>query len=225
MKGTLVNAAAVVVGSAVGLLLQRGIPEKYQHTIMQGLAMSVALIGVQMALKTQNILIVIISMVIGAILGEWLGIEQGLNRIGDYLTVRLGGRYGNVGQGFVTASLVYCVGAMAVVGGIQDGITGDASTLYAKSMLDGVSAVVFSATMGIGVALSSIAILLYQGTITLLASSFGAVLTEHSITEMTAVGGLLIVGISLRILDIKQVNVANMLPTIPIAAFIAIVWT
>lgn len=224
MKGTLVNAATVLVGAGLGLMLKKGIPEKYQKTVMQGVALSVGLIGLQMAFKTQNILIVIISMVVGALIGEKINIDKWLNKVGDELTEKLGSQYGNVGQGFVTASLVFCVGAMAIVGSIQDGLTGDSSTLYAKATLDGITSAVFASSMGIGVAFSSVAILIYQGMITLLAASFGDILSTSSITEMTAVGGLLIVAISLLMLEIKQIRVANLLPAIPIAAVMAIVW-
>lgn len=225
MKGTLVNAAAILSGSVVGLLLKRGMPERYQHTIMQGLALAVGVIGLQMAFKTQNMLIVILSIVMGAIIGEALNIDALLTKLGNWLTAKLGSQYGNVGEGFVTASLVYCVGAMAVVGSIQDGLTGDASTLYAKSMLDGVSAVVFASTLGIGVALSSVSVIAYQGTITLLAGAFSTLLTEQIITELTAVGGVLIIGISILMLDVKKIKVANLLPAIPAAVVITALWS
>ncbi len=224
MKGTIVNSAAVLVGAVGGLILKRGIPPKFQHTIMQGLALAVGLIGLQMAFKTQNILIVILSLIIGAVVGEAIDIDKWLSRLGDWITLKLGKRYGNAGEGFITASLVYCVGAMAIVGSIQDGLTGDATTLYAKSMLDGISSVIFASTMGIGVALSSISILIYQGVITLLAGVFSTVLSDSVIKEMTAVGGLLIMGISMLILEIKSIKVANLLPAIPVAALIAILW-
>lgn len=223
MKGTLVNAAAVATGAGVGLLLKRGIPVRYQQTLMQGLGLSVSLIGLQMAFKTQNILVVIFSMVAGAIIGEALDIEGRLNRVGNWVTAKVDSG-GNAGQGFITASLVYCVGAMAIVGSIQEGLTGDATTLYAKSMLDGVSSVVFASTMGIGVALSAVSILIYQGLITIMAGWFGAIINDALIKEVTAVGGLLIVGIGLTMLEIKKINVANLLPAVPVAALIASVW-
>ena len=224
MKGTLVNAAGIVGGSIIGLLCKNNLPVKYQQTVMQGLALSVGLIGLQMATKTQNILIVIISMVIGGLLGEFLDIDKWLTRFGEEVTRRMGSRYGDAGQGFITGSLVFCVGAMAIVGSIQDGLTGDASTLYAKAMLDTVAAAVFSSGMGVGVALSSIPVLIYQGGITLLASSLSGTISDGMITEMTAVGGLLIVGISLLILEIKTIKVANLLPAVPVAAIIVLVW-
>lgn len=224
VKGTLVNTAGIVCGSIVGLLLKKSVPEKYQQTVMHGLALSVGLIGLQMALKTQNILIVILSIVIGGLIGEWMDIDRCLTRVGEWLTMRMGNKYGSVGEGFITGSLVFCVGAMAIVGSIQDGLTGDASTLYAKAMLDTVGSVVFASGMGIGVALSGITVLLYQGMVTLLASSLSSFISDGMIREMTAVGGLLIIGISLLILQIKTIKVANLLPAVPIAAIIVLLW-
>lgn len=224
VKGTLVNVAGIIGGSVIGLLCKSNLPVKYQQTIMQGLALSVGLIGLQMAFKTQNILVVIISIVIGGLVGELLDIDKWLTKLGEELTKQMGTKYGDAGQGFITGSLVFCVGAMAIVGSIQDGLTGDASTLYAKAMLDTVASAVFASGMGIGVALSSLPVLLYQGSITLLANSLSGIISDEMIREMTAVGGLLIVGISLLILEIKTIKVANLLPAVPIAAIVVLLW-
>jgi uncharacterized membrane protein YqgA involved in biofilm formation len=224
MKGTVVNVVSILAGSAVGLLIKSGIPEKSQNTIMQGLGMATFIIGVQMAIKSQNILIVILSIVTGALVGETLKIDKRLQCLGDWMTKKVGNRYGNVGEGFITASLVYCVGAMAIVGAIQDGLTGDASILYAKSILDGVLSIVLTSSMGIGVALSSLSILVYQGGITLLAGQISSVFSEAVVREMTAVGGVLILGIAMIIMDVKKINVANLLPAIPLAAIITVLW-
>jgi len=225
VKGTLVNVLGILGGSVIGLLLKKNVPVKYQQTVMHGLALAVGLIGLQMALKTQNILIVIVSMVIGGLIGEYMDIDRCLTRVGEWLTVRMGSKYGSVGEGFITGSLVFCVGAMAIVGSIQDGLTGDASTLYAKAMLDTVASVVFASGMGIGVALSSVSVFVYQGMITLLASSLSGFISDVMIREMTAVGGLLIMGISLLMLEIKVIKVANLLPAVPVAAVIVILWS
>lgn len=225
MKGTLVNAVAVFSGSMIGLLLKQRLSQNYQKTLMHGLALAVGLIGLQMALKTQNILIVILSVVIGGLIGEFLAIDSRLVTLGEWLTLRMGAKYGSVGEGFITGSLVFCVGAMAIVGSIQEGLTGDASILYAKSMLDAVAAAVFTSGLGIGVALSSISVLLYQGTITVLASSLSSVIADGMIIEMSAVGGLLIMGISLLMLEIKTIKVANLLPAVPVAAIISLLWS
>lgn len=220
MKGTIVNALAVLGGAGAGLALKKGIPERYQQTIMQGLGLAVMLIGLQMALKTQNILIVIISMAFGAVVGERIGIDEQLQQFSQKLSGRLGEKHGNAAEGFMTASLVFCVGAMAVVGSVQEGLTGDTTTLYAKSMLDGIAAAVLASGLGIGVALSSISLVLYQGTITLLAGFFSTLLSEAAIKELTSVGGLMIIGIALMMLEIKKIKVANLLPAIPTAIVI-----
>ncbi|HWR44052.1 DUF554 domain-containing protein [Sporomusa sp.] len=228
MKGTIVNSAAVLIGSGVGLALKRGIPEKYQNTVMHGMALAVGVIGLQMAFKTENMLVVILGLAVGAVIGEALNIDGLLNKIGEWLSSKLGSQekagQSSIGHGFVTASLVYCIGAMAVVGSIQDGLTGDTSTLYAKSLLDGITSIVFTSSMGIGVMFSSVSILIYQGLITLLAGFFSAVLSENVIKEMTATGGILIVGVSILMLELKKIRLANLLPAIPAAAAIAYFW-
>ncbi len=217
MKGSLVNFATIVIGSGLGLFIKRGIPEHYKETIMQGLGLVVGMIGLKMALVSENIMIVVISIALGALLGELLKIQDRLNQFGDKLTNKLGAQYGDVGKGFVTATLVFCIGAMAIVGSIQEGISGDASTLYAKSMIDGIAAIVFTAAMGIGVAFASVPVLIYQGLITLCASVFGELISQSAITELTAVGGILIIGISINMLELKLIRIANLLPSIPIA--------
>ncbi|MCX7779392.1 MAG: DUF554 domain-containing protein [Negativicutes bacterium] len=220
MKGTIMNAAAVIAGCGVGLILRRGIPARYQQTLMQGLGLAVFLIGLQMAVKTQNILVVIISMSVGALAGEALDIDRALKRFSENIADKLGGNHGKVAEGFMTASLMFCIGAMAVVGSIQDGLTGDTSTLYAKSLLDAIVSVVLTSSLGIGVGISSVAVLVYQGTITLLAGFFSTLLSEAAVKELTAVGGLLIMGIGMMMLEIKTIKVANLLPAIPAAAVI-----
>lgn len=224
MKGTLVNSAAVMIGSGLGLMLKKGIPLRLQQTLMQGLGLAVILIGLQMAFKTQNILIVIFSLTLGGVIGELLRIDAMLDRVGNWVTRKFSTESGNAGQGFISASLVFCVGAMAVVGAVQEGLTGDATTLYAKSMLDGVTSIVFASTMGAGVALSAATVLVYQGGLTLLTGIFGSMINDALIKEITAVGGILIVGIACSMLEIKKINVANLLPAIPVAAIITLMW-
>lgn len=224
MKGTIVNTVAIIAGAGLGMVFKRGIPLKYQETIIQCLGISVGLIGVQMALKTQNILMVIISLVLGALVGEMMNLDALLNKLGDWLTRHLGGQFGNVGEGFVTASLIYCIGAMAIVGSIQDGLSGNADTLYAKAMLDGIFSVVLASTLGIGVMLSSVPVFLYQGSITLLAGFLSAILSDSVINEVTAVGGVLIIGIGINTMEIKKIRLANLLPAIPAAAVLAVLW-
>lgn len=220
MIGTLVNTAAILGGTAVGLIFKKGISESVCNTVMSGLGMAVGIIGLQMALQTKNILIVILSLVIGGVLGEWMRIEDRLNNMGKWLEKKVGSNQGQVAKAFITASLIYCVGAMAIMGAIEDGLSGHANTLYVKSLLDGISAIIFSSTLGIGVAFAAIPVLIYQGSITLLASTLKVLLSDAMIREMTATGGVLIIGISLNILGIKEVKVGNLLPAIVLAVLI-----
>ena len=228
MVGTLINVAAIIAGSLAGLALRGGIKQKFQNTIMQGLALCVMLIGLSGALKTTDSMIVIVSMVLGALVGEGIDIEQHLENLGQRAQ-RLfskGGGDQSFAQGFVTASLVYCVGAMAIVGAMDSGLRGDHSTLIAKSALDGVSAVIFASTLGPGVMLSALAVFLYQGMIAVLAQYVAPFLTQLVIAEMAAVGGLLILGIGLNMMNLCKVRVGNLLPAMfmPIAVVPLMQW-
>lgn len=217
MIGTLINCAAILLGSALGLLLRKGMKPRVSQTVMQGIGLSVVLIGLAGALKTQNTLLVILSMVLGGVAGSLLDLDRRMNDLGAYAQRRLsrGGEAGNAfAKGFVTASLVFCVGAMAVVGALDSGIRGDHSTLIAKSALDGVAAVVFASSLGAGVMLSALPVLVYQGAIALLGSAVAPLLSDPVVGEMSAVGGLLIVGIGLNMLLDKDIKVANLLPAI-----------
>lgn len=224
--GTIVNAAAILAGAVMGLVLRKGLPERWQETIMQAIGLSVMVIGIQMAMKTNNIIIVIISLVTGSIIGEYFNIDKTLNRFGSWIGAKLtkdndkNSAAGIIGQGFVATSLIYCVGAMAIVGSIQEGLTGDASTLYAKSILDGITAIIFAANMGVGVALSALSVAIYQGMITLLAGSMEAIMTPVLLAELTATGGILIIAIGLNMLKLVQIRIANMLPAIIAAGFV-----
>ena len=224
--GTVVNAAAILAGAALGLVLRQGLPDRWQETIMHAIGLSVTVIGIQMAMKTNNIIIVIISLVAGAIIGEYFDIDKALNRFGSWIGGKLtkgdekNSAAAIIGQGFVSTSLIYCVGAMAIVGSIQEGLTGDASTLYVKSILDGITAIIFAANMGVGVALSALSVAIYQGTITLLAGSMEAIMSPALLAELTATGGILIIAIGLNMLKLVQIRIANMLPAIIAAGFV-----
>ena len=217
MIGTLINCAAIILGSAVGLLFRKGMKKKISDTVMQGVGLCVILIGLSGALETQNTLLVIISMVIGGVVGAWIDIDDKMNRLGAFAQRKLTreGDEGNTfAKGFVTASLIFCVGAMAVVGALDSGIRGDHSTLIAKSMLDGITSMILASTLGIGVMLSAVPILLYQGGIALLGTVIAPFLSTEVITEMSAVGGLLITGIGINMTLEKDLKVANLLPAI-----------
>lgn len=222
MYGVLVNAAAVLVGGLLGLLLRGGISVRFRNIVSQGLALCVTLIGIMNAIQTKDMMCVIVSIVLGAVLGEALKIEQHLDHLGEIAQKKFAsGGDSRFSEGFVTATLLYCVGAMAVVGSMQAGLTGDASTLLAKSALDGVSSVIFASAMGPGVILSLVPLTIYQGGIALAAHIVGPVLSGTVINEMSAVGGLLIVALGLNMLEAAKtrVRVANLLPAIflPIA--------
>lgn len=228
MTGTIVNTVAIIIGASAGVLLKRGISERYKTTVIQGLSLAVVVIGLQMALQTKNILIMVLSLVLGGLTGELFKIEDRLSAFGNKIEALFGSNGGSFTKGFVTASLVYCVGAMAIVGSIQDGINGNSGTLFLKSLLDGVSSIVFASTLGIGVAFSALPVFLYQGTITILAQHLQGVLTPPIIGELTATGGVLIMAIGLRLLEIKDIKVGNLLPAVGysllLAAFIPKNW-
>ncbi len=222
--GTIVNAGAIIAGGVDGTFIKHGLTDRYKNIIMQGIGLSVLFIGISGALKSISLdingvkhdytMIMIFSLVIGGLIGEYLNIEEKLDRMGLWFQSKFAKDGGNFAEGFVTASLIYCVGAMAIVGSLQDGLAGDTGTLFAKSILDGVSAVVFAATMGIGVAFSSIPILVYQGGITLMAGFVKPWLTDEVITQMSLVGSVLIASIGINILEIKRIRVGNLLPSI-----------
>lgn len=214
MLGTIVNALAIIIGAFCGVCLKSGIKEQYKKTIMDGIGLSVLIIGIMGGVKSNNIILVICSIVIGTIIGEFVGIEDKLDKLGNFLQSKLGGKDSNFSNAFVTASLIYCVGAMAIVGSLEAGIQHNYETLFAKAILDGISAIVFASTLGIGVAFSSIAVLLYQGSITLLSSILSTFLTNNIINEMSAVGGILIMAIGINLLGLKQIKIGNMLPAI-----------
>jgi len=216
LLGTIANVAAIAAGVVVGLAVRRGISEKIQTTIMQGLGLVVLLVGLKMAWQTQNEIILILSLAAGAVLGGYIDIENKLNAFGKWLENKVGSRRRGVSKAFITASLIYCVGAMTIMGSIEDGLTGEPKVLYIKSMLDGIASIIFTVAMGVGVILSIIPVFVIQGSITLFAESIKEILTDNMVAEMNAVGGLLIVGIAFNLLGIKKINVVNLLPAVPL---------
>jgi len=214
LLGTIVNAVAIFIGSLMGLVLKGGIPEKYRITVMQAIGLAVILIGLKGAFKTDQLLLVIFSLVIGSICGEFLRIEQKLENIGNWLEIKFSKSGNGISTGFVTSSLIYCVGSMAIVGSLESGLAGNHQTLFAKSVLDGITSVILASTLGLGVMFSSISVFIYQGVITLTASSLKPFLTPAVINEMAAVGGLLIMAIGINLLEIKKIKVGNMLPAV-----------
>lgn len=221
MLGTLVNAGAVVAGSAAGLLIHTRLPKRVTGIVFQAIGLFTLVLGVQMALKTDNLLIMIFSLVLGAIAGELLGIDAGVRRFGDWLRRRLGSQHGNFSEGFVTAFLLYCMGSMTVLGAIEEGLGGSPDLLLAKSVLDGFSSIALAAGLGIGVMFSALPLLLYQGGLTLAAGSLQHVLSDPVINEVTAVGGVVLLGLGVSILEIREIRVLNLLPSLLVAGVLA----
>lgn len=217
MFGTIVNVIAVIAGSLVGLLFRKGIPARYKEIVMSGVGLSVVLIGIKSALSSDSLMVVIFSVIIGALIGEFLKIEQRLDSLGTFLEHKVSAKSsdsGSFARGFVTASLVFCVGSMAIVGSLESGLTGNHQTLFAKSILDGVTSIIFASAMGIGVMFSSVVIFLYQGAITMTAFFIKSFLVAETISQMTSVGGLLILAIGLNLMQIAKIRVGNLLPGI-----------
>jgi uncharacterized protein len=217
LLGTWVNVAAVVAGCVLGRTHGHLISERMRQTLFYGLGLATMLIGLSLALPTRQPLVLIGSLIIGGIAGEALDVEGRLAKVGERLQRRFSG-WGRVAEGFLDASLLFCVGAMAITGSIQDGLGQAPTILYSKSALDGVASIALSATLGFGVVLSALTIVVYQGAITLAAASVQPWLTPPVVREMNAAGGLLILAIGLGLLGIKKLPVGNLLPAIFVAA-------
>ena len=218
MLGTIVNAAAIVAGSLIGSLFKKGFSKKIADAVMTGLALCVLYIGVSGALEGQHVLAVILSMVVGGIAGTLLDLDARLKKLGDRIEARMKrGAQTGFSNGLVTASLLYCVGAMAVLGALASGLRGDHSILYTKSLLDFISAIVLAATLGMGVAFSAVPVLLYQGLITLLAQFVAPALNDAAIADMTCTGSLLLIALGLNMLGVTKIKVMNYVPGIFLA--------
>jgi uncharacterized membrane protein YqgA involved in biofilm formation len=214
LLGSIANAAAIIAGGIAGSILKRGLSERFSSTIISALGLLTMALGMMFALQSKNIMVVVFSLVLGAILGEWIDIEKRMNDLGDFVQDKLKAKEGNFSKGFVTASLLFCVGSMAIMGSLQSGLMNNHEILFTKSIMDGVISVVFASTLGIGVALSFFPVFVYQGSIALLASIIAPYLGEAVMTEMTATGGILLVGVGINILEIRKLKVGNMLPAI-----------
>ena len=221
MLGVIVNSIAIIAGGIVGLIINKGIPERLNKTIMDGIALVVMYMGISGALKGDNALYVIISICVGGFIGELIDLDKLLNKLGEDKEDKYNEK-NSLSRGFVSASLLYCVGAMAVVGAIQSGLSSDYSTLFAKSILDGVSSIFFAASLVIGVILSSAVVFLYEGIIALGAGGISSILSDIVVTYMTCVGSLLIFALGLNMLNISNIKVANLLPSMFIPIILGI---
>ncbi len=223
MVGVLVNVALVILGSLLGLFFGRLLPEKLSKAAMTGIGLCTLFIGIQGSLKAESPLVLIAAMVLGVVLGTLLDIDGLVTRLGDKAQALTKGRGGSVSEGFVTASLLFCVGAMAVVGSLEAGLAGNNATLYTKSALDFVAALFLAASLGIGVALSALSVLVYQGAIALLAGLLAPVMTPGAVTALSSTGSLVIVALGLNLLGITKIKVADFLPALIIAPVISII--
>ena len=212
--GSIVNALAIIGGSLIGCWLQTRFPERIRTIVFQGLGLCVMLIGVQMALKVENLLIVIFAVLLGGITGELLRLDTALERLGNSCKRLVGSKNAQFTDGLVTTSLLFCIGAMAIIGSLEEGIRGNPTIIYTKSILDGFAAIAFAATYGTGVIFSFIPVLLYQGSITLGASFFQQYFSDMMIAQITSCGGLLIIGISINLLELTEIRLANLLPSL-----------
>ncbi|WP_073010538.1 DUF554 domain-containing protein [Virgibacillus chiguensis] len=225
LYGTIINGVLIIIGSLLGLVFTK-IPDRYKETVMQGIGLAVILIGLQMAFVTEQIIVVLLSLLMGAVLGEWLRLEDRLNQLGKWVGNQLGSKEDDtrVSQGFVTASLIFVIGAMAIIGALDSGLRGDHEVLITKGILDGFVSLVLTTTLGFGVILSVIPVLLYQGSIALLATQIEGIIPkaylDGFITEVTAVGGLLIVAIGLNLLNITSIRIGNLLPAVIMVGFV-----
>jgi uncharacterized membrane protein YqgA involved in biofilm formation len=218
--GTLINAVAIIVGGALGLLFRERFPERITQTALHVMGLFTLLVGVRMAIQGEELIMVLISLALGAMLGEWMNIEDRLERFGLWLEARLHLTEQSPAKGFINASLLFCVGSMAIVGSITEGLNGDRSILVTKAIMDGILSIAFAAGMGVGVLGSALPILLYQGSLTLLASKLQAFFTPPMIGELTSVGGVIVMGIGVNILGLKKVRVGNVIPALVIIILI-----
>ena len=234
MTGTIINIATVLIGGTLGLLFGARLPDRLKSTVIAGMGLFTTAIGIQMFLGTENPLIVLGALLIGALLGEWWKIEDGLQNLGRVLEERFmrepepayatgAAPSTNFVRGFLTASLLFCVGPMTILGSIQDGLTGNYELLAVKSVLDGFAALAFASTLGVGVLFSTLVILVFQGGISLLAVQLNALVTTPMLNEMTATGGVILMGLAISsLLEIKKIRTGNFLPALAVAPLI--VW-
>jgi uncharacterized membrane protein YqgA involved in biofilm formation len=234
MTGTIINIITVLIGGTLGLLFGARLPDRLKATVIAGMGLFTAAIGIQMFLGTENPLIVLGALLIGALLGEWWKIEDGLQNLGRVLEERFTrdsepasaagtATSTNFVRGFLTASLLFCVGPMTILGSIQDGLTGNYGLLAVKSVLDGFASLAFASTLGVGVLFSTLVILVFQGGISLLAVQLNALVTTPMLNEMTATGGVILMGLAISsLLEIKKIRTGNFLPALAVAPLI--VW-
>lgn len=224
MLGNYVNTVTIIIGCLLGLLVQKGLHDKYKRIIMQAIGLSVLFVGATVTIgglldPDSEPVLFIISLVIGGALGELIGIEKALDKLGLMLQNKVGSQQSNIAEGFVTASLLFCVGTMAVIGSLDSGLRGDHTMLYAKSVIDGITAMILASTLGVGVIFSAAVVFIYQGAIIIFAGLLEPLLTIDVIREISIIGGILIFGIGLSMMEIKKIKTVNLLPAIIVPVF------
>ncbi len=221
LMGTLINVVAVIIGSLIGLLLNKKLPQKIITIIFQVMGLFTLVLGISMSLKTEHYLVVIGSLVLGAVIGEWIDLDKYMNRWSEKLKRRL--KLGNekFSDGLITAFLLYCMGAMTILGAIEEGVEGSYDILLMKSLMDGVSSIALASALGIGVIFSTIPMLVYQGGLTLFSSYIGDQFTDVIISDLSATGGILLIGLGINILEIKRLKILNMIPALVIVVILS----
>ena len=222
MIGTLINAGAVIAGGTVGLLLKKNMPERITAIYFQAVGLFTMAIGISMVYKMQHILIVVSSLAIGSLLGEWMNLESGAEKLSEYFKRKLHIGSDKFSEGLTTAFLLYCIGSMTILGAIQEGTGGSPDLLMTKSLMDGFSSIILASAFGVGVVVSSIPLLIFQGGITLLAMYASSFFTPVIIQGLTSVGGILLIGLGINILEIKKLRILNMLPALIIV--VVLLW-
>ncbi|MFA5047054.1 MAG: DUF554 domain-containing protein [Paludibacter sp.] len=220
MIGTVVNAGAVIAGGIVGMLLNKSMPERIKTIYFQAIGLFTIAIGISMVYNMQHILLVVSSLAIGSLLGEWMNLEKGVERLSEYLKKRFRIGSERFSEGLITAFLLYCIGSLTILGAIQEGTTGSTDLLFTKSLMDGFSSVILASAFGFGVVVSAIPLFLFQGGITLLAMYAGKFFTPEIILGLTNIGGILLIGLGINILEIKKLRIINMLPALIIVALL-----
>jgi len=222
--GTIANSAAIIIGSSLGVMLHKEIPQRIRVIIFEGIGLVIIVIGIQMALKVEDLLVFIFSILIGGIIGEAIDLEKHLENFSNLLKEKIGSENKRFSHGFLTASLLFCVGSMAIVGSLNDGLRQDHSLLFTKSILDGFASLALASTYGIGVLFSFIPILLYQGGITILSVQLQGLLSNLLVAQLTAVGGVLILGLGINLLEIKKIKITNLLPALVVVVILSLIF-
>lgn len=220
MIGTLVNTAAVIVGGAIGLLLKKNMPQRITTIYFQAVGLFTLAIGISMVVKMDHILIVVASMALGSLLGEWLNIEAGAEKLSEYLKKKFRIGSDKFSEGLITAFLLFCIGSMTILGTIQEGTGGSSDLLFTKSLMDFFSAILLASAFGFGVVISAIPLFIFQAILTLIAMYAGRFFTPEIIQGLTSVGGILLIGLGINILEIKKLRIMNMLPALVVVALL-----